>query len=111
MNGLERIAAERKRQIEELGWTPEHDKEHVGGHLTRAAISYLLMNMAYDGKLSKEIYPWGTENWEKAREGKDYLRTLEVAGALIVAEIDRVLERKGLNKVVEEMPFPSGTKE
>jgi len=27
MNGIERIAAERERQVEAEGWTPEHDDE------------------------------------------------------------------------------------
>lgn len=31
------IAAERKRQIEAEGWTPEHDDAHDKGELARAA--------------------------------------------------------------------------
>ena len=29
--GAELIAAERRRQIEDEGWTPEHDVEHADG--------------------------------------------------------------------------------
>lgn len=29
MSGAERIAVERRRQIEAEGWTPEHDDEHL----------------------------------------------------------------------------------
>jgi hypothetical protein len=37
MTGVEMIAAERKRHVEEHGWTPEHDDEHDSGELTAAA--------------------------------------------------------------------------
>lgn len=36
MTGIERIAAERRRQIGEEGWTPEHDAQHVNGELAEA---------------------------------------------------------------------------
>ena len=36
--GLEIIAAERQRQIEQEGWTPEHDAEHVNDEMAIASI-------------------------------------------------------------------------
>lgn len=41
MNGIERIAAERQRQVDSEGWTPEHDLEHKAGHLAAAAGCYV----------------------------------------------------------------------
>ena len=38
--GAKLIAAERQRQIEQEGWTPEHDAEHAGEGLALAACSY-----------------------------------------------------------------------
>ena len=35
------IAEERRRQIEDLGYTREHDRNHQGAELIRAALSYL----------------------------------------------------------------------
>jgi hypothetical protein len=32
-SGIDLIAAERQRQIDAEGWTPEHDDEHAGGVL------------------------------------------------------------------------------
>lgn len=37
---IERIAAERTRQIEREGYTPEHDDTHDGGELALAAACY-----------------------------------------------------------------------
>ena len=39
-SGIERIAAERQRQIEQEGWTAEHDDGHVNGELAMAAALY-----------------------------------------------------------------------
>jgi hypothetical protein len=40
MNGIERIAEERQRQIEVEGWTSEHDEQHIFGELSGAASCY-----------------------------------------------------------------------
>ena len=40
--GAELIAAERQRQVEQEGWTPEHDDEHADGALAQAAGCYAL---------------------------------------------------------------------
>ena len=40
MTGAEIAVAERRRQIEVKGWTPEHDAIHIRGQLIRAAICY-----------------------------------------------------------------------
>lgn len=34
--GIEAIAAERQRQIEKEGWTPEHDDTHGAGEMAEA---------------------------------------------------------------------------
>jgi len=88
VTGLEMIAAERKRQIEVEGWTPEHDAEHVFGEMTLAAICY-----AEDAKLNDycpsapQKWPWAREWWKPASP----IRMLVKAGALLAAEIDRRL--------------------
>lgn len=37
------VLAERRRQIEAEGWTPEHDDEHSNGELSDAAGCYALV--------------------------------------------------------------------
>lgn len=81
--GVGRIGAERRRQVEEEGWTPEHDDQHSGGELTMAAACYA---MAFKGKPAPSHWPWEGTWWKP----KSRMRNLEKAGALIAAEIDRL---------------------
>ncbi len=83
-DGVAAIAAERRRQVEAEGWTPEHDDQHTRGELARAAACYAL---AYDlGSERELLWPWAEDWWKPA----DRIRDLEKAGALIAAEIDRL---------------------
>lgn len=89
--GAELIAAERKRQVEEEGWTPEHDDGHEDGDLLAAAseiVGYLDPTLIMDPDDH-----WGLIAKHSRKEGGD-LRLLVIAGALIAAEIDR-LQREG----------------
>lgn len=92
MNAIEEIAAERKRQIEQEGWSAAHDAAHWNGDLARAAACYAI-EAASIGKTSPEediflerLWPWERKWWKP----KDARRDLVRAGALIVAEIDRL---------------------
>jgi hypothetical protein len=38
--GVNRIAAERQRQVDDEGWTPEHDDTHTQGELAGMASWY-----------------------------------------------------------------------
>lgn len=92
LDGCDLIANERERQVEQEGWTPEHDDEHDGSDLVRAATAY-----AYASFIDYRPYnsvprawPWAAEWWKPS---PDPIRNLVKAGALIAAEIDR-LQRK-----------------
>lgn len=88
------VLAERRRQIEVEGWTPEHDDyEHEDGDLSHAAACYLLPFQVLDIRsLSSEttvfdlIWPWSLEWWKPKSRRHDLVR----AGALILAEIERL---------------------
>lgn len=89
-DGATRIAAERVRQVEVEGWTAEHDaEEHAGGDLVEAAIAYLENS---DPREVPDCWPWDASWWKPSEE--DPIRNLEKAGALIAAEIDRLLEQR-----------------
>jgi hypothetical protein len=97
-SGLARITDERLRQIKAEGWTVEHDAEHRLGELAQAAMCYTLVaNMitrwGSDGmNLSRmPSWPWDERWWKPSG---DAVRNLEKAGALIAAEIDRILNDK-----------------
>jgi hypothetical protein len=90
------IAAERRRQMEVEGWTPEHDDAHSDGQMAVAAASYAMH--AHQPERIKRItapmyWPWAYE-WFKPSTAR---RDLVKAGALIAAEIERLdrAEQKG----------------
>ena len=79
MNGIERIAKERQRQVSVEGWTPQHDDEHKDGEMAIAAARY------------------AAPYWEWDKRGKhERIRQLEIAGALLAAEIDRLLRKSSI---------------
>lgn len=89
-SGLRLIAAERNRQVEEEGWTPEHDDTHDEGELASAAAVYALPMDEYTNEDDRMlIWPWEYA-WYKPTPD-DRLGELVKAGALIAAEIDRLL--------------------
>jgi hypothetical protein len=89
-NGSDLIAQERARQIEEEGWTAEHDEEHATDQsLTYAAIAYAFssLNDFFPPEDIRAFYwPWDAKWWKP----KDPLRDLIRAGALIAARIDQL---------------------
>jgi hypothetical protein len=105
--GIERIAAERVRQITDHHWSAEHDDEHDDGSLAMAAVCYAAPERVYirrtfaRGETFTDPWPW--EGWDKrpydgnvlrAPTAVERIRLLEKAGALIAAEIDRLLRRE-----------------
>lgn len=105
--GVELIADERERQINELGYTAAHDAAHDEEDLAFAAACYAAPVPIYLMRIEegedpdrsagsvKWVEPWPLE-WE--REHRTYpvskearLRQLTKAGALIAAEMDKLL--------------------
>lgn len=78
------IAAERRRQIEVEGWTPANDAAHSLGELAQAAACYADPSVRPDRPPAN--WPWHSKWWKP----KDRRRDLVRAGALIVAEIERL---------------------
>lgn len=101
------VFLERRRHIEVEGFTPEHDDQHRGRGMARAAACYALFasvsdeareatdlpaRMTTTGKPISgwtaflELWPWARSWWKP----KDRRRDLVRAGALIIAEIERL---------------------
>lgn len=91
-SGVERIAEERRRQTAEEHWGPDGDDLAVAAELGRAAIAYTLSALGYQigGFDGRAIWPWETRTFKPG----DPIRDLEKAGALIAAEIDRLVRKK-----------------
>ena len=91
--GVELIAEERDRQINQEGWTAEHDSQHENGALAVAGGCYAFHAGANLQDGTDDILPeplcWTLPgNWWKP---KSPMRDLVRAGALIAAEIDRLI--------------------
>lgn len=114
-SGAELIAAERQRQLDAEGWTPEHDDRHAKGELAWAATCYAAPEAVVRVHVQQDrdgvgggvgwAEPWPSEWVENANRGEpgvvswrrpkvDRITELVKAGALIAAEIDR-LQRAG----------------
>ena len=91
------VLAERRRQIEKEGYDPTHDDAHVNDEIAALACFYAMPPAArewcaestgYGDTLGEAILPDGwVASWSERR------RELVKAGALILAEIER-LDRK-----------------
>ena len=97
MSGAERIAAERARQINTEGWSSGHDDQQ-DEELAKAAAIYATPDhwRLYRGIVRRSDavpaeWPWDAEWWKPCP--KDRIKELTKAGALIAAEIDRLLRR------------------
>jgi hypothetical protein len=96
MTGIERIAAERKRQIDEEGYTAGHDSRWKKHELALAAICYCMAPADPEDLLDGSVvycvpdeWPWGDKWYKPTHDNR--IRDLEKAGAWIAAEIDRLL--------------------
>lgn len=103
--GVQMIAQERLRQIHVEGYTKEHDLTYVGDEpLAMAALCYLIPEadrsaiIDLHGELLEWFWPFDAEYWKPTPE--DRVRELQKAGALVAAEIDRILAIK----VVMDVP-------
>ncbi|MGU0817941.1 hypothetical protein [Pseudomonas aeruginosa] len=85
------VQAERRRQIEAEGWTPEHDDAHSHGEMARAAACYALAGSSApnDGTAALLVslaWPWDEQWWKPTSVRRDLVK----ACALALAEIERL---------------------
>ncbi|MDN7179055.1 hypothetical protein M0D69_13740 [Caballeronia sp. SEWSISQ10-4 2] len=90
------ILAERVRQVAVEGFTDEQDDKHIKGALAAAAACYALRTAGWH-RDAEIHWPWENDWWKPTTPR----RNLEKAGALIIAELDRVIR--------SERPAPVGS--
>lgn len=102
---VQAVIAERDRQIEQEGWSLEHDDVHCRGELARAGASYVCCAafslLDFKPSWLAALWPWRSED----RKPQGFRRDLVKGCALIVAEgekFDRARKTK-------ERPSPSMT--
>lgn len=89
--GIELITEERQRQITEKGWTQEHDDTHADGAL---AFNAAILCTEHLGVTVETIDGVDIAWFELEKKKKPTVEWLTIAGALIAAEIDRILRKK-----------------
>lgn len=94
-NAIELIAKERIRQVEVEGWTTEHDDNLDLGALSDAAALYamtdesrLFMDDDWGNDMWLHLWPFELESLKFTPD--DRIKQLTKAGALIVAEIEKI---------------------
>jgi Lar family restriction alleviation protein len=91
-DGARDVLAERRRQVEQEGWTPEHDDSHNNGELARAASCYAHAAGSWmDQRRMPAAWPWESHWWKPTTSRCNLVK----AGALILADIER-LDRAAL---------------
>lgn len=85
MSGKARIFKERARQIDIEGYSPSSDEQYTRGELVRAANCYVNAEETPEGSMPAE-WPWDSMSWKPTTRE----RNLEKAGALLLAEADRL---------------------
>jgi len=78
VKALQDVIAERKRQIDAECWSSDHDDQYVNGELAQAAACYAACD--------PNRWPWPWKWWKP----NTIRRNLVKAGALILAEIERI---------------------
>ena len=94
------VLAERKRQVTREGWTPEHDDQHVNFEMAIAGGLYAISAVDSHHKLrnsAPSAWPWDRKWWKPDGPRRDLVK----AGALILAEIERLDRAAGIKVEAE----------
>ncbi|KVT40564.1 hypothetical protein [Burkholderia ubonensis] len=83
-NAVRDVLAERRRHVEQEGWTPEHDDQHTDGAMARAAACYAYPELTAIAGL--RIWPWDTTWWKPSTPRRNLVKAV----ALGIAEIERL---------------------
>jgi len=79
------VISERQRQMSIEGWTSEHDDAYQNSELADAAACYAI-NAHNQGFSTPAHWPWAPYWWKQSGPRRDLVK----AGALILAEIERI---------------------
>ncbi|EGQ6361117.1 ead/Ea22-like family protein [Escherichia coli] len=85
------VIAERQRQQSVEGWTPEHDNAYQNSELADAAACYAI-HAHNQGFSTPAHWPWSPDWWKQSGARRDLVK----AGALILAEIERIDRAAGI---------------
>jgi hypothetical protein len=116
LTSIQLITDERKKQIDKHGFTAEHHIRHPEwydkGQLQYAATALLSMDGKSENTLTETPLNWDSK-WFNNMLERSSVERLVIAGALIAAELDRLVELDNLRnnqKPPGPQPMPSSTK-
>jgi hypothetical protein len=90
--GAAMIAIERQRQVRVEGYTRDHDGLHEDFQLLQAALHYAATCFPDDRKIAAEVCPFPfSPEYNKANK-HNIERKLVIAGALIAAQLDLLVD-------------------
>jgi hypothetical protein len=92
--GIDIIAAERKAHFTREGFTADRDAQYTKGELAEAAACYATRSL-----LRNVRWPWDDSWWKPSPDNR--IKELAKAGALIAAEIDRLLAKEQIKDVAK----------
>ena len=84
-NAVQSVIAERQRHQSAEGWAPEHDDQYGESQLLWASSCYVLNTIQPFNSIPLD-WPWAPEWWKPTNPRRDLVK----AGALILAEIERI---------------------
>ena len=90
------VLAERLRQVTAEGWTAERDDGYQNSELADAAACYAI-HAHNQGFSTPAHWPWSQDWWKQRSPRRDLVK----AGALILAEIERLDRAAGIKVEVE----------
>lgn len=90
-NAVQSVIAERQRHQSAEGWTPEHDDQYSKSQLLWASSCYVL-NAIHPFNRIPFDWPWTPEWWKPTNPRRDLVK----AGALILAELERIDRAAGI---------------
>ena len=91
------VIAERQRQKVVEGWTSEHDDQYGKSQLLWASSCYVLNTIQPFNRIPMD-WPWAPEWWKPTGPRRDLVK----AGALILAEIERIDRAAGIQPIEGE---------
>ncbi|EIV7932373.1 ead/Ea22-like family protein [Klebsiella pneumoniae] len=90
------VLAERQRQVTAEGWTAERDDGYQNSELADAAACYAI-HAHNQGFSTPAHWPWSQDWWKQTSPRRDLVK----AGALILAEIERLDRAAGIKVEAE----------
>lgn len=94
---LRMVVSERERQTGTEGFTTERDDGYIQGELARAAAAYATprgFRRLQEDQRTPVAWPWAPGWWKPATQTTEgRLRELAKAGALILAEMERLMRK------------------